>query len=175
MAPASRLGRQISELAATLRRLDAQFALIDGLALASHNVIRATQDVDLLVALEKADEIEGELVKLGYQCLHRDSNAGNYARSGERVDFLYASRPIARRLLADAKELSTSLGSLRVISAEGLIGPSQPFAEHAGFGGPATLDGDPYRTLDDLMVVVEALCPVWPECQPFVASGKMLL
>lgn len=36
--------------------------------------------------------------------------------------FLYASRPIALRLLADARELTTSLGGLRVISPEGLIG-----------------------------------------------------
>lgn len=38
------------------------------------------------------------------------------------MDLLYASRPIARRLLADARELTTSLGVLRVISLEGLIG-----------------------------------------------------
>jgi hypothetical protein len=34
--------------------------------LASHNVIRSTQDVNLLTDLQKADEIEAELVKLGY-------------------------------------------------------------------------------------------------------------
>jgi hypothetical protein len=38
------------------------------------------------------------------------------------VDLLYAHRPIARRLLAGAAELKTSLGDLRVISMEGLIG-----------------------------------------------------
>ena len=36
-------------------------------------------------------------------------------------------------------------------------------------------DDDPYRTLDELMVVVEALCPVWPERETFVDGGKMLL
>ena len=49
MSAVSRLGRQISEVTALLRRIDSPFALIGGLALASHNVIRATQDVDLLV------------------------------------------------------------------------------------------------------------------------------
>lgn len=122
MTAASGLGRQIAEVTAMLSGIGVPFALIGGLALASHNVVRATQDVDLLVPLERADEIEKELIKLGYQCLHRDANAGNYARRQERVDFLYASRPIALRLLRDARELVTSLGILRVISAEGLIG-----------------------------------------------------
>jgi hypothetical protein len=29
--------------------------------------------------------------------------------------------------------------------------------------------------LDDLMAVVEALCPVWPRRDTFVADGRMLL
>jgi hypothetical protein len=122
VAPFSRLGKQVAEVTAMLSSINAPYALIGGLALASHNVIRATQDVDLLVLAEKSDEIDAQLLKLGYQCLHRSSDAGNYARGSERVDFLYASRPIARRLLASAKELTTSLGALRVISPEGLIG-----------------------------------------------------
>lgn len=122
MAPISRLGKQIAEVAEALRRVGAPYALIGGLALAPYNVIRATQDVDLLVDLEKAGEIDGELVRLGYRCLHQSDDAGNYLRGDERVDLLYARRPIARRLLAGAVELSTSLGDLRVISTEGLIG-----------------------------------------------------
>lgn len=122
MVPLSRLGRQIIEVTAAVRTAGARYALIGGLALAPHNVIRATQDVDLLVELEKADGIEAQLLKLGYRCLHRNDDAANYVRGGERVDLLYARRPIARRLLEGAAELSTSLGSLRVISPEGLIG-----------------------------------------------------
>jgi hypothetical protein len=44
-----------------------------------------------------------------------------------------------------------------------------------GIKPPIPDDPDPYRTLDDLMVVVEALCPVWPEREVFKTSGKMLL
>jgi predicted nucleotidyltransferase len=120
--PLSRLGKQIAEVAAALNAIGARFALIGGLALASHQVVRATQDVDLLVEAEMADEIEAKLVGLGYRCLHRSADAANYARGDERVDFLYASRPIARRLLAGAADLKTALGELRVVSAEGLIG-----------------------------------------------------
>ena len=85
-------------------------------------MVRATQDVDLLTDAEKADEIDAELSRLGYRCLHRSADAGNYARGDERVDLLYASRPVARRLLGDAVELKTALGDLRVVRAEGLIG-----------------------------------------------------
>jgi hypothetical protein len=38
------------------------------------------------------------------------------------VDFLFASRPVARQLLAAAVEFKTAFGDLRVISTQGLIG-----------------------------------------------------
>lgn len=54
--------------------------------------------------------------------------------------------------------------------------PEQPFANDAGIEVPAVTVDDPYRALDELMVVVEALCPVWPEREHFVETkGKMLL
>ena len=122
MASVSRLGKQIEEVVATLNAMGAQFALIGGLALASHKVIRATQDVDLLTDADIADQIDTALKKLGYSCAHRSTEAANYLRGDERVDFLFASRPIARRLLTDATEHTTMFGVLRVISTEGLIG-----------------------------------------------------
>jgi hypothetical protein len=122
MTALSRLGKQIAEVTTALHILGARYALISELALAPHKVVRATQDVDLLVDLGKADEIDPELVRLGYRRLHRSHDAGNYSRNDERVDLLFASRPIALRLLAGAVELQTSLGNLRVIGVEGLIG-----------------------------------------------------
>jgi len=147
LMPVSRLGRQIAEVAAALDAIGAPFALIGGLALASHRVVRATQDVDLLTDAGKAVEIDAELARLGYQCVHRSADAGNYVRGDERVDFLYARRPIARRLLADAVELKTSLGDLRVVSVEGLIG----FKLQA-------LENDPRRTqdLEDIRALLRA-------------------
>jgi predicted nucleotidyltransferase len=122
VAAASRLGRQLEEVIASLSKLDARFALIGGLALASHKVIRATQDIDLLTDSEKAEDIDRELVALGYRCLHRSPDAGNYLRGDERVDFIYASRPAARGLLEHATALQTAFGEVRVVSTEGLIG-----------------------------------------------------
>jgi len=121
MTALSRLGRQLEELIAAMHRLGVHHALIGGLALAPHKVIRATQDVDLLADGRYADAIDGELRRLGYQCLHRSADAGNYTRGDERVDFLYAHRPAAQRLLATAGPYRTPFGELRVVSAEGLI------------------------------------------------------
>jgi predicted nucleotidyltransferase len=122
VAAASRLGRQLEEVIATLSKVDARFALIGGLALASHKVIRATQDIDLLTDSEKAEVIDRELIALGYHCLHRSADAGNYLRGDERVDFIYASRPAARGLLSNATTVQTAFGEVRVVSTEGLIG-----------------------------------------------------
>jgi hypothetical protein len=121
MPPVSRMGKQVQEILASLDRIGASSALIGGLALASHKVIRATQDVDLLADAEQADAIDGELQALGYRCIHRSRDAGNYVRGDERVDFLYASRPIARRLLSEAEPRHTPFGPLRVVGLEGLI------------------------------------------------------
>jgi len=122
MAAQSRLGRQMEQVIATLRSIDAPFALIGGLALASHKVVRGTQDIDLLVAAVDAERIAGAFLGLQFQCLHRSPEAANFLRGDERVDFLFASRPIALRLLADAPELTTAFGAMRVVSAEGIIG-----------------------------------------------------
>lgn len=50
-----------------------------------------------------------------------------------------------------------------------------PLAADGGLRAPECPGDDPYRTLDELMLVVEALCPVWPERETFVDGGKMLL
>ena len=100
MAAASRLGRQIAEVIAVLEKARVPAALIGGLALAPHGVVRATQDVDLLTDASSADALDRELTNLGYRCVHRSADAANYLRGDERLDLLYASRPVARQLLA---------------------------------------------------------------------------
>ena len=103
-------------------RVDTKPALIGGLAVVVHQVVRATQDVDFLLEAEAADKVHAALLLLGYQCLHRSEDAANYVRGTEGLDLLYAHRPLARQLLSQAKERESPLGCLRVISVEGLIG-----------------------------------------------------
>jgi hypothetical protein len=53
--------------------------------------------------------------------------------------------------------------------------PDPPFASDAVSARSGACHDDSYRTLDELMAVVEALCPEWPERAVFIDSGKMLL
>lgn len=122
MVASSRLGHQLTELVSALAAAGASFALIGGLALAPYKVVRATRDIDLLMDAAMADAVHDALLGLGYECLHRSADAGNYQRGDERVDFIYAHRPAAVRMLRNATPRSTEFGLLQVVSAEGLIG-----------------------------------------------------
>ena len=108
----SRLGKQLEEAITTLDGVGARFALIGGLALAPHKVIRATQDVDLLIDADLANSVDHALTALGYKCLHRSADAANYLRGDQRLDFLYAHRPAARQLLQAAPQLKTPFGTV---------------------------------------------------------------
>jgi hypothetical protein len=147
MAAQSRLGRQIEEIIAALNAAGMRFALIGGLALAAHKVVRATSDVDLLAPAGNAGDIDAIATKLGYHCIHRSVDVANYLRGDERLDLLFASRPVALRLLAEARERATTFGALHVVSAEGLIG----FKLQA-------LANDPRRTqdLEDIRALLRA-------------------
>ena len=109
---------QLREAIAALGPCDPPPALIGGLALAAHQVPRATRDIDLLVSAEDADLVDANLRKLGYTCVHRSDDAANYVRGHEGLDLLFARRPIARRLLQHASPMAEA----RVVSVEGLIG-----------------------------------------------------
>lgn len=50
-----------------------------------------------------------------------------------------------------------------------------PLAAEGGLAAPEQHAADPYAALDDLMAVVEALCPVRPERPLRVKLGEMLL
>lgn len=143
----SRLVDQIKQAVAAFVGCKTTPALIGGLALAVHQVVRATRDVDFLVDADDADRLHGILLDLGYRCVHRSEDAANYLRGDEGLDLLYAHRPIARRLLGEASERATALGTLRVISAEGLIG----FKLQALVNNPSRV-----RDLDDIRALLRA-------------------
>ncbi len=140
------LANQIREALTMFAHNGTEPALIGGLAVAAHQVVRATKDVDFLVAAEAADKVHEALLNLGYQCLYRSENAANYVRGTEGLDLLYAHRPLARRLLAQAAPRETPMGRLRVISVEGLIG-----FKLQGFTNDATRT----RDLDDIRALMQ--------------------
>ena len=143
----SRLVEQIKQAVAAFTGCKTTPALIGGLALAAHQVVRATRDVDFLADADDADRLHEILLALGYRCVHRSEDAANYLREDEGLDLLYAHRPTARRLLTNAEERSTAIGSLRVISAEGLIG----FKLQALVNNPSRT-----RDLDDIRGLLRA-------------------
>lgn len=118
----ARLVDQMREALAVFASCGTAPALIGGLALAAHNVVRATQDIDFLADSSDADGLHSALLNIGYRCIHRSEDAANYLRGDEGLDLLYAHRPVARRLLREAEVRETPMGQLRVLSAEGLIG-----------------------------------------------------
>jgi hypothetical protein len=55
---------------------------------------------------------------------------------------------------------------------------SESLAPLAGAGGVITTvrsEREPYEALDDLMSVIEALCPTWPPRETTSGIGKFLL
>src|SRR5450830_501478 len=90
----SNLAEQIREALSMFARNDTEPALIGGLAVVAHQVVRATKDVDFLVEAEAAQKVHDALLGLGYQCLYRSEDAANYVRAAQGLDLLYAHRPL---------------------------------------------------------------------------------
>ena len=145
MSGMSRLAEQIQQAVAAFSGCKTPPALIGGVALAAHQVVRATRDVDFLVDAADADHVHKALIGLGYRCAYRSEDAANYMREDEGLDLLYAHRPMAQRLLTEAKDRDTALGRVRVISVEGLIG----FKLQALTNNPSRL-----RDRDDILALL---------------------
>lgn len=141
----SKLADQIKQALVAFAGCKTPPALIGGVALAAHEIVRATRDVDFLIDAADADHVHAALTGLGYRCLHRSEDAANYRRDDEGLDLLYAHRPQSQRLLTAARERDTALGRIRVISAEGLIG----FKLQALMNDPSRL-----RDRDDILALL---------------------
>ena len=50
-----------------------------------------------------------------------------------------------------------------------------PIVAEGGLNQSADSPADPFQALDDLMVVVEELCPVWPARPTFADESNYLL
>jgi hypothetical protein len=81
-----------------------------------------------------------------------------------------------------ATSIQTAFGEVRVVSAEGLIGlklqgfVNNPRRTQGGITQvPAVTSRDPFEALDDLMTVIEALCPVWPNRETFSSTDRFLI
>jgi hypothetical protein len=168
------LAEQIREALSMFARNDTQPALIGGLAVVAHQVIRATKDVDFLVAAETADKVHDALLNLGYQCLYRSEDAANYVRGTEGLDLLYAPRStwmsyVNTLAYSTNRNCSMNCSDNAVTKAEaaqnGAIAGAV-LAREAGVPFRPQLGKDsgvdPIAEWLSLMEVVQMLCPVWP-------------
>jgi hypothetical protein len=111
-------------------------ALIGGFALAHYGIMRATQDIDLIVNGDDVSKIKNAIIGVGFTIVHESSEILQFAGPGY-LDLILAKRPLSLEMLKNAKD-SKSLG-LKIISAEGIIGLKiQAFSN------------DPTRELKDL-------------------------
>lgn len=47
-----------------------------------------------------------------------------------------------------------------------------PFVAEGGVSSPSPAPADPYQALDELMAVIEELCPVWPPRPTFTNESN---
>ena len=109
------------------RRERFRVALIGGFALPFHGIQRATGDVDFLAEARGSPALHDALLAAGARCLHRGTDAANYARGTSRlspVDFIFARRERALDMLRRAGNRLLRGARLRVpvVDAEALIG-----------------------------------------------------
>ncbi len=149
--PSAQLFLQLEELLKQLEAAGIRHAAIGGLALNVHGYLRATHDLDFLIASEEEAALHETMTRLGYETLDRREDLSSYVRGQQRVDFLHARREVSRRLLAEAATVEHAGLDLRVVSPEGLLG----FKIQA-------FDDDP-RRLRDLADMLELLRLRWRE------------
>ena len=119
--------RAFSLLLESFRNEGVDCALIGGFALACCGHVRTTQDIDFLILKEDQAKLEGIMGKLGYKLIHESLDVSNYVSDENdlgRVDFLYAHRKYALKMLERSREQEILNGryKVKVIIPEDLIG-----------------------------------------------------
>lgn len=115
----------LSLLLAEFAKRNIDFALIGGLAIHGLGISRTTRDVDGLVLLSKAEEIDQLMRGLGYEAVQRTNDIGTYVSKNwelGRVDFLFAHHRYATEMLQRAKPQRLFDGFVKIVLPEDLIG-----------------------------------------------------
>ena len=74
------------------------FALIGGFALAAHGIVRATQDIDLLVDGTKKDLVKEALIKAGFELVLETKEVLHLSGLGQ-LDILWANREPTQKMI----------------------------------------------------------------------------
>lgn len=105
--------------ASSLRKANIGFALIGGFALAAHGVVRATQDIDLLVDGNKKEEAKKALLQAGFSLTYGNTEVMHLSGKGQ-LDILFANRELTSDMIRRARPINDF--PVPVVSAEDLIG-----------------------------------------------------
>lgn len=103
----------------SLEKEGIKFALIGGFALAAHGVVRATQDIDLLVDGGQKDLAKDLLSTAGFKLVFENSEVLHFSGQGQ-LDILLANRESTLDMLKRAQSINNF--PVPVVSAEDLIG-----------------------------------------------------
>jgi predicted nucleotidyltransferase len=96
-------------------------ALIGGLALGAHRVIRTTEDVDFLIDAAREPDVHQFMADLGFETLRRTDDVSNYLLKHQRVDFIHARRKYSQEMLKRASPVSLMNLTLPVATVEDVI------------------------------------------------------
>jgi hypothetical protein len=114
---------------AIARRLDdlgISYAIADALCLGAHGVVRATEDVDVLVTPRGLERFKAEWLGRGYADLRPGGKAVRDTERGVKIDFLLTGdypgdgKPKPVRF-PDPADVAVRAGELRVVSVASLI------------------------------------------------------
>jgi hypothetical protein len=86
--PSSPLQNAATDIARRLSEMGIDYAIAGALALAAHGVVRATEDVDVLVTRDGLDRFKRDWVGRGYVDVRPGGKAVRDTVNGVRIDFL---------------------------------------------------------------------------------------
>ena len=81
----------LSQAINSLTNAKISHALIGGFALAAHGVVRATQDIDLLIDGEKRSSATAALLDAGFKSVYETPEVSHFGGIGQ-LDVLWANR-----------------------------------------------------------------------------------
>lgn len=113
---------QLRELHAALQSHGIHYCVIGGVAVNAHGVVRATHDLDLMLAKSDAAKAHNVVTQLGYETIDPGAEIASYVRGRTRLDVLLAQRPTTQALLARAQTIDFGGTMIAVVPLEGLLG-----------------------------------------------------
>lgn len=109
----------LTKASEALENINVGFALIGGFALAAHGVVRATQDIDLLVDGDEKDKVRAILEDVGFKVVMENNEVAHLSGAGQ-LDLLFANREPTKKMISRASRINDF--PVPVVCVEDLIG-----------------------------------------------------